>query len=248
MANERDEQKPRFQIIDNRLLNDEERKGDASAAPSSNTPLIQVPGGNQRSADSEAPKLEIIGGGVGSSSLKEEAGEAVSAPIAAGDAADASETIPAHDLEEDELLSDEELLQMQAEMEAEQFAALEQEVGRPLTEEEKQQVRKLMAQQAQTMSRLEVSPLLLQTISELPRYAAVHLGLIANPYNGLIARNDAEARLAIEAFSAMYDVIKIRVDPRMNAELTRVLGDLKTNFTRITGSTIGPVGGPRIIR
>jgi hypothetical protein len=252
MANERDEQKPRFQIIDNRLLSEDERKGNSSAAPETNTPLIQVPGGSQRSADAEAPKLEIIGGGssagVGSSSLKEEAGEAVSAPIAAGNAADASETTPAHDLEAEDLLSEDEVKQMQAEMEAEQFAALEEEVGRPLSDEEKEQVRKLMSQQAQTMSRLEVSPLLLQTISELPRYAAVHLGLLANPYTGLIARNDTEARLAIEAFSAIYDVIKGRTDSRINGELTRVLNDLKTNYTRITGSTIGPTGGPRIIR
>ena len=66
----------------------------------------------------------------------------------------------------------------------------------------------MMEREAQSMTKLEVAPVLLKTITELPRYAAVHLGLIANPYTGLVARNDAEARLAIEAFEALYDTIK----------------------------------------
>lgn len=253
MPNDRDERedKPRFQIIDNRLLSDDERKGTA--------PLIEVPG--QPRPDEERPKLEIIGGGstsssasatttpagTGTSALHEEPGEAVSAPIAAGDAADATETLPA-DFDDEEPISEAEMAQLQAQLEAEQFATLEQEVGRPLTEAEKNQVRQMMARQTESMSRLDVSPLLLQTISELPRYAAVHLGLVANPYTGLIARNDAEARLAIEAFGAMYDVLKSRVDARVGGELSRVLNDLRSNYTRITGTPIGPTGGPRIIR
>ena len=240
MANERDEQKPRFQIIDNRMLSEEERSGSG--------PLIEVPGGAPKT---EAPKLEIIGGGA----TKPEAGQAVSAPVASGDAADASETVPASnpgEIGEGDALSEAEFEQLQAEMEEEQFAQLEAEVGRALTEAEKTQVRDLMKQQAkqqaEMLSKLEVSPLLLQTVAELPRYAAVHMGLMPNPYTGLIARNDAEARLAIEAFSAMFDVMKNRTDARINQELSRVLNDLKTNFARITGQNIGPTGGPRIIR
>ncbi|RYX84317.1 DUF1844 domain-containing protein [bacterium] len=248
MANEQErEGKPRFQIIDNRLLSEDERKGTAPAA-SASTPLIQVPG--KSAASAETPQI------IGSSSLRENPGEAVSAPIAAGDAADATETVPADELEDDvdldEELTEEEAEQMAAQMEAEQFAQLEQEVGRPLTEEEKERVREMMAQRAESMSRLEVSPLLIQTVSELPRYAAVHLGLVANPYTGLITRNDAEARLAIDAFGALYETLKTRIDPRAGAELARVLNDLRSNFTRITGQSFqtpsGIITGPRIIR
>lgn len=249
MANEKDrDDKPRFQIIDNRLLSEDERKGTASAA-SSSTPLIQVPGQSAASS-SETPQI------IGSSSLRENPGEAVSAPIASGDAADATETIPTEGYEgEDDLdreLTEEEAEQIASEMEAEQFAQLEQEVGRPLTEEEKDRVRQMMSQRAESMSRLEVSPLLIQTISELPRYAAVHLGLVANPYTGLIARNDAEARLAIDAFGAIYETLKTRIDERAAAELARVLNDLRANYTRLTGQNFNPpssiITGPRIIR
>jgi hypothetical protein len=238
MPNDRDDEKPRIQIIDNRLLSDEERRGSG--------PLIEVPGQSQPSEESR-PKLEIIGGNspVGSSALHEEPGEAVSAPIAQGDAADATETVSTTqlDLDDDTPLSDEEMEQMRSQLEEEQFAQLEQEVGRPLTDAERTQVRTLMAQQAESMSRLEVAPLLLQAVSELPRYAAVHLGLIPNPYTGLIARNDAEARLAIDAFGALYETMKARIDPRAGAELARVLNDLRANYSRVTGTPIVPGGG-----
>ena len=252
MANEQErEGKPRFQIIDNRLLSEDERKGTAPAA-SSSTPLIQVPG-QSAAPTGEAPQI------IGSSALRENPGEAVSAPIASGDAADATETVPSDGMEDefgdedlDAELTEEEAEQLTAQMEAEQFAQLEQEVGRPLTEEERDRVRQMMAQRAESMSRLEVSPMLIQTISELPRYAAVHLGLVANPYTGLIARNDAEARLAIDAFGALYETLKTRIDPRAGAELARVLNDLRSNFTRITGQSFntpsGIITGPRIIR
>ncbi|BCM93453.1 hypothetical protein IAD21_05344 [Abditibacteriota bacterium] len=247
MANEQErEGKPRFQIIDNRLLTEEERKGTAPAA-SSSTPLIQVPG--KSAPSSKTPQI------IGSSSLHENPGEAVSAPIASGDEADATETVPSDEFEDEDLdaeLTEEEAEQLAAQMEAEQFAQLEQEVGRPLTEEEKDRVRQMMAQRAESMSRLEVAPLLIQTVSELPRYAAVHLGLVANPYTGLIARNDAEARLAIDAFGALYETLKTRIDPRAGAELARVLNDLRSNYTRITGQNFNPpssiITGPRIIR
>ena len=246
MANSQDERddKPRFQIIDNRLLSDDERRGTAPASGS----LIQVPG---QAAPQQTPNI------IGASSLHENPGEAVSAPIAAGDAADATETVPAADYEaeDDDLdreLTEEEAEMLGAQMEAEQFAQLEQEVGRPLTDEEKTKVRQMMAQRAESMSRLEVAPILIQTASELPRYAAVHMGLVANPYTGLIARNDKEARLAIDAFGALYDTLKSRIDPRAGAELARVLQDLRANYTRITGQSFtaptGLITGPRIIR
>jgi hypothetical protein len=240
---------PRFKIIDSRMLSEEERSGKG--------PIV---GSSSEAQEQPTPKLEIIGGGqpVGSSALHEEPGEAVSAPIAAGDAADATETVGAEGYEtaEDEApLSEEDALLMRQQIEQEQFAALEQQFGRPLTDSEKDQVRSLMDKQAESMTNLEVAPILLQTITELPRFAAVHLGLVPNPYSGIIARNDAEARLAIDAFGALYDTLKGRVDSRTSGELARVLNDLRVNYTRITGISFPAAGGsspiitgPRIIR
>lgn len=278
---EREASRPR--IIDNRMLSEEERTG--------KSPIIIGAGNN---APPESPQLEIIGGrsGLGESSLHEHAGQAVSAPSAFGDAADATETTPAdgyendapmseaeqfealerqfgrplsegeraqvramngNGAEEEVPLSEGEEAQMREEIEQEQFAALEQQFGRTLTEEEKTQVRALMEQQRQSMMRLEVAPLLLQSVTEIPKFAAVHLGLVANPYTGIIARDDAEAKLAIDAFGAMYEVLKTRLDARTGAELARVLNDLRSNYTRITGVSFAPSGssiltGPRIIR
>lgn len=246
MPNDRDErEESRFKIIDNRMLSDDERTGKIITP---NSPQEEQP----------APKLEIIGGGqshLGVSSLHEEPGQAVSAPSAFGDAADASETIPTdgYEIAEDEApLSQEEAQQMRDQIEQEQFAALEQQFGRALTENEKEQVRALMDKQAESMTNLEVAPVLMQTLSELPRFAAVHLGLVPNPYTGIITRNDAEARLAIDAFGAFYEVLKTRLDARTSGELARVLNDLRVNYTRITGVSFAPSGGigggPRIIR
>ena len=258
---EREENKPRFQIVDRRVLTEEDRKGTSTDinADAQTKPLIQVPG-QANASNEERPKLEIIGGGnphagesaIGSSSLDEAPGHAVSAPSAALDAADATETVPADrgdmEMDDETPMTDAEVEQMRSQLEAEQFAALEQEIGRPLTDPEKDQVRQMMEREAQSMTRLEVAPILLKTVSELPRYAAVHLGLVANPYTGLVARNDAEAKLAIEAFEALFDTIKTRVDPRASSELSRVLADLKANYARVAGAPIAPKGGPRIIR
>ncbi|MBW3635059.1 MAG: DUF1844 domain-containing protein [Armatimonadetes bacterium] len=246
MPNDRDErEESRFKIIDNRMLSDDERAGKIIT---SNSP---------QNEDTPTPKLEVIGGGqshLGASSLHEEPGQAVSAPSAFGDAADATETVPTdgYEIAEDEApLSQEEAQQMREQIEQEQFAALEQQFGRALTENEKEQVRALMDKQAESMTNLEVAPLLLQTVSEIPRFAAVHLGLVPNPYTGIITRNDAEARLAIDAFGALYEVLKTRLDARTSGELARVLNDLRVNYTRITGINFAPtggLGGPRIIR
>jgi hypothetical protein len=170
------------------------------------------------------PKLEIISGGA----PKEEAA-------------------PAGTDESDDEISEEEARQMQTEMEEQQFEAISKQMGRPLTEKEKDAVRQEMQRQAETAMRLEVSPLLVQTMSELSGRAAVHLGLMPNPYTRLVARNDKEARIAIDAFGALYEIIKFSVEGTLNKELARVLNDLKANYANITGKPIADQGGPKLI-
>lgn len=133
-------------------------------------------------------------------------------------------------------------------MEEEQFAAIRQQIGRDLTDEEKDQVRQQMEAQAQAQINLEVAPMLLEMMVRLPQYAAVHLGLTANPYTQLIARNDENARMSIDAFGSLYDTVKQHLDNNSRREFERVLNDLRVNYTRITGAPIGPAaGGPSII-
>lgn len=172
-----------------------------------------------------APKLEIVGGHT------------------AHEEADIDE--PEED-EGDELeLSAEEEEQLRTEIEAEQFAQVEKQLGRPLTEQEKEKVRGEMERQARAMASLEIAPLLQRTIAELSQYAAVHLGLMPNPFTRLIARNDKEARVAIDAFAAIYEVMKPELDPASQREFNRVLNDLRVNYVSITGNQTG--GPSRII-
>ncbi|HEY0073189.1 MAG TPA: DUF1844 domain-containing protein [Abditibacteriaceae bacterium] len=225
MADERDDE-PKIRIVDRRMLNEEERQG-RGVAPT---------------AESEAeapPKLEIIGGG-GSAAPS-------STPVAqSGDAEPAQE-------EYEEELTPEEAEQLRAELEAEQFAEIEHRMGRPLTDQEKGAVREEMERQAQSAASLEVGPMLLQMVMEMKARADVHLGFRPNPYTGLIARNDAQARLAIDAFGALLPVIQSQIEPQVARELDRVLNDLRVNFVSITGIKLpnnpgpGGFGGPRII-
>jgi len=176
--------------------------------------------------ESTPPKLEVISGG---------AAAATEAPAAEENA------------EAEDEMSEEEARQMQAELEEKQFEAIAKQMGRPLTEKEKDSVREEMQRQAETAMRLEVTPLLVQTMSELSGRAAVHLGLMPNPYTRLVARNDKEARLAIDAFSAMYETVRFGLEGNLNKELARVLNDLKANYANITGKPIADSSGPKLI-
>ncbi len=151
-------------------------------------------------------------------------------------------------MDEEAEMTPEQQEELRIAMEEEQFTAIEADIQRPLTDEEKDQVRQQMAAQAQAQINLEVAPMLLEMMVRLPNYAAVHLGLTANPYTQLIARNDENARMSIEAFGSLYDTVKQQLDNNSRREFERVLNDLRVNYTRITGAPIGPAaGGPSII-
>jgi len=239
MADERDERgreeregESKIKVVDRRMLNDEERSGSGGAIISGATGApASGAGASGGAADEDRPKLEIVGGG---------ASQQEAAPLSddemMGDALE-------QDFDE-EPLTEEEQAQLQAEVEQveqEQFAALEKQMGRPLTEREKDAVRAEMEKQARAMQSLEIGPLLLQLMQELHARAGVHLGLMPNPYTRLIARNDAQARLAIDTFSALFELLKPQLDSAGQREYARVLNDLRTNFVSVTGtSTTGP--------
>jgi hypothetical protein len=219
MADERDdingEDRPKIQVVDNRMLSDEERAGKGS----------------------ERPRLEIVGGS-GGDQVEEIAADALEEDIFT---ADGEEGI---DIEN---MTEEEQEQMRVAMEEEQFEAIQQQIGRPLTEKEKDQVRAQMEQQAQAAISLDVAPVLLELMMKLPQFAAVHLGLMPNPYTQLVARNDQQSKMAIEGFNALFETVRQQLDPNSVQEVERVLNDLKANYKRITGQQIGQPSGPRII-
>jgi len=221
MADNKDEQEkeqPKIQVVDRRMLSDDERSGIASDKADSDA---------TNSDEGERPKLEILDGGK-------------------------SDDAPEIEELDEEILSEDEENELRAEMERveqEQFAALEEQIGRPLTEQEKQAVRDQMEEQARSTAALEIAPVLQQMLGEMHARATVHLGLMPNPYTRLIARNDAEARLAIDTFAALAELLKPQLDASVAAEFDRVLNDLRVNFVTVTGTQLGsaPTSGPRII-
>ena len=243
---EEGEGRPKIHIVDRRMLNEDERTGKvATTGISSGTP----------------PRLEMVGGGSATPTTAQQPqpNQSPDAPPENEEQSDEplldpSQPMPMGDPDDDmPPMTAEELQEAQAEMEAveaEQFAALEARMGRPLTEQEKQSVRQEMARQAQSMTSLEVEPILQEMAARMSQFAAVHLGLMPNPYTRLIAKNDTQARLAIDAFAAVFEVIKPQLDAASQREYARVLNDLRVNFSSITGATLGsaPSSGPsRII-
>jgi hypothetical protein len=246
MADERDEQEEgasRIKVVDRRMLNDDERAGKAvSSSTGDAAATTQASTTQEKNA---APKLEIIGGG--KSAAASETDTTPTEDSVDDDALDADGEAP-------EEMSVEELQQMRSELESEQFAALEERIGRPLTEEEKSAVRSEMESRARSAAALEVAPMLHQLLQELHAHAMVHMGLMPNPYTQLIAKNDSEARLAIDSFGAVFEVLKQKLEPALQKEYARVLNDLRVNFVSQTGMAAGTFpnysagsDGPKII-
>ncbi len=264
------EDAPKIRVVDRRMLSDDERAG-KGAVPAASGNIVS--GGVAADSAGAPPKLEIVGGGRQRAQQIEPNEVPDAPPDADFPADDTDEPLlepqqpaPMGEPDDDtpppmqmvggtggasdgingmdeEMLSDEEMEQVRAEMEAaeaEQFAVLEQRMGRPLTEQEKNAVRQEMERQAQSMTSLEVAPMLQQLMAEMSARAAVHMGLMPNPYTRLIARNDTQARLAVDAFGAVFEVLKPHLDASMQREYARVLNDLRVNFVSLTG---GPAGG-----
>ena len=244
---ERDEREQaegsKIKVVDRRMLNDDERSGKGS---------IITPGNPTPGAESAPPKLEIISGG-SNLTADDEAVAAIASDALEDDVFEAGDET-GDEMQSQSMMGDDapmteaEQEEMRQALEEEQFQAIEQRVGRPLTEKEKDAVRQQMEAQAQSVMSLEIAPVLAEVMVKMPQYAAVHLGLVPNPYTQIIARNDAQAKLAIDAFSALLDVLRPQLEPRGLQEFDRVLNDLRANFTQITGiAATGKPSGPRII-
>lgn len=237
MAEEREDETPKIQVVDRRMLSDDERAGKTS------------------DTSSTRPKLEIVGNYKSQQNPNEMPDAPDDEPVEddpySEPLGDPQNPAPMGDPESGEelQLSAEEQAQMESEIaaaEAEQFSMIEERMGRPLTEQERDSVRDEMARQAQAVASLEVAPMLQQFLVQMSQIAAVHLGLMPNPYTQLIARNDTQARMAIDTFAAGLDVMRSELDANSAREYDRVLNDLRVNFVQITGSPIGvgaPVGG-----
>ena len=67
-------------------------------------------------------------------------------------------------------------------------------------------------------------------VFQLQGWAYIHLGLQANPKTRKVNKDMAQAKLAIDALSAMVEVLSPRLSPEEQRELKILASDLKMNF------------------
>lgn len=79
---------------------------------------------------------------------------------------------------------------------------------------------------------LVVSDLVRVFLAELHVRAWVHMGLIANPTDNKVAKDLAQARLAIDCIAALVEKLSPAVPTKERDELQHMLTDLRLNFVQ----------------
>lgn len=79
---------------------------------------------------------------------------------------------------------------------------------------------------------LSVADLVRVTMVQLSMSAWIHLGLLANPGDNKVAKDLAQARLAIDCIAALVEKLSPTVQPQEREELQRMLTDLRMNFVQ----------------
>ena len=82
---------------------------------------------------------------------------------------------------------------------------------------------------------LQVGDLVRVFIGELSARAWVHMGLIVDPATKLIARDLAQARLAIDCVAGLVEQLAPVAEKGERDELERLLADLRLNYVRQSG-------------
>jgi hypothetical protein len=83
---------------------------------------------------------------------------------------------------------------------------------------------------------LQVGDLVRVFIGELSARAWVHMGLIVDPATKLLARDLAQARLAIDCVAGLVEQLAPVMDKDERDGLERLLADLRLNYVRQSGT------------
>jgi hypothetical protein len=84
--------------------------------------------------------------------------------------------------------------------------------------------------QAIPLAALSASDLLAWVMSLLAAKAWEGMGLVASPVTSKVEKNMDEARLAIDAFAAVFAVVRTRIEEPAQREMENVLTTLRLNF------------------
>lgn len=83
---------------------------------------------------------------------------------------------------------------------------------------------------------LPVADLLRIFIAELQMRALIHTGVIPNPQTHLVAKDLAQAKLAIDGMAALIEQIRSVAAPAEHDQLRQILTDLRLTFVRESGA------------
>jgi hypothetical protein len=89
--------------------------------------------------------------------------------------------------------------------------------------------------QAVPLSALPASDLLASFLNLMAMKAWEGMGLVPNPMSGKTEKNLEDARLAIDAYAAVYELLRPRVDEGERRELENALTMLRVNFVDKSG-------------
>ena len=84
--------------------------------------------------------------------------------------------------------------------------------------------------QAVPLAALPASDLLTTFLSLMAMKAWEGMGLVANPIIGKTEKNLGDARLAIDAYAAVFELLRVRVDDGARREMENALTMLRVNF------------------
>lgn len=83
---------------------------------------------------------------------------------------------------------------------------------------------------------LPVADLLRIFIAELQMRALIHTGVIPNPQTHLVAKDLAQAKLAIDGMAALIEQIRSVAAPAEHDQLQQILTGLRLTFVRESGA------------
>ncbi len=118
---------------------------------------------------------------------------------------------------------------------SEEKTASAEEVKKP-TEEEEANEPKLVS-----VFSLGVDGYLKQSLGVLLNFAYVYLGLIANPETGILTPDISKAKLSIDTIDFIMEKLKSSFTKQEQAELTRLIRDLKVNFLNKVSASVNTV-------
>jgi hypothetical protein len=107
---------------------------------------------------------------------------------------------------------------------AESPGSTEGQQGQGLSEEERKRLAEILAP--------DLYKLITGVVQSLADQAWMHMGIVANPATGLIAKDMAKAKLAIDCAQFLADKVSPHLDEEERREIRTLIANLQINFVQ----------------